>query len=207
MKKVLPVFILILLVLAIGFLLWINFLPEETLRSFVTSPKQSLKQVTSPIQAVSDLPEFSLSLAGPKRLDRYLTDFGFWQKDNVVFRGTREKATVRRLVIHLTDQEQKYDQITSEETGVYQASGEIFSNGQLDLFIFIAPEILAKEEEVRLTQRIDGQVLRTVYNLTHLGLETEDRRQSLAETLKEISNELTAENLTLFRLVRLEEKK
>lgn len=173
------------------------------LRQQNSEVKQKVEKSHFLVEAVSDIPSFSLSIAEPDKLKNYLSDFGFLQENNVAVRETIKKATVKHLVVHLTDQVQEFDRLTSVETGVYQASGEIFNNDKFDLFIFISPWILEKEEEAKLSQRIDSQVLRTAYNLTHLDLETEARRQLLTNTVKNILNELSTNNQTLFKVRRI----
>lgn len=151
--------------------------------------QRDLNQMTpqTNIQAVSDIPGFSLSLHDEAKLNSYLTDFGFWEENGVVYRQTRKKVSVNKLVVHLTDKEQRYDRFISAGTDeVYQASGETYADGKLDLYIFIDTSILENGKEEDLSRRINRQALHTAYTLTHLDMQTDARIESMEETLNKI---------------------
>jgi len=186
MKHQLPIILTsFLILLIIGFLLVWNFLPEATFLSLIfRQPK---------ISAVSDVPGYSLKLALPENLERYLKGFGFWEEEGIFLESEDRKVTVKRLVVHLTDKEQPFSKVTNPKTGkVITSTGEMFDEGTYHLFIFIPSATLQNAPRENLLEAFDGYVLRAAFTVSNW-----DPELSLSENQTKIRNSIGVVNTIL----------
>lgn len=178
MKRFLPIIFAILFLLLTCFLIAWRFLPEEVILDLI------FRQVK--VSAVSDVSGYSLKLALPENLERYLEGFGFWQEEGVFLRSQEKKATVKRLVVHLTNEEQAFDKIADPESNKLIAStGEMFDNGTYHLFIFIPSDTLKNVPLDNLLQAVEGYVLRSAYIVAHYDptLSPEQNKEAIEEEI------------------------
>lgn len=185
MKRFLPIILVIFFLLLTGFLLAWRFLPEKTLLDLIfRQPK---------ISAVSDVPGYSLKLALPDSLDRYLAGFGFWEEDGVYLESEKRLVTVKRLVVHLTNKEQPYGKVTDQKTGeVITSTGEAFVEGTYHMSIFIPPGTLQNAPQENLLEAFDGYVLRSAFTVANWEPEL-----SLTENQTRIRNSIGVVNTIL----------
>ena len=183
MKRFLPIILVIFLFLLTGLLLVWRFLPEAILLNLIfRQPK---------ISAVSDVSGYSLKLALPENLERYLAGFGFWEEEGVWLGSENRKVTVKRLVVHLTDKEQPFNKVTDPKTGkIITSTWEMFeNNGTYHMFIFLPPGTLQNAPQENLLEGFDAYVLRTAFTVANWNPEV-----SLTENQTNIKNRIGVVN-------------
>lgn len=177
MKDRLPIALIALLVLIAGFLIAWNFLPEKTTSELIFRQAK--------VSAASDVSGYSLKLALPENLERYLEGFGFWQEEGVFLRSQDKKATAKRLVVHLTNKDQPFDKLINPESQkLITSTGEALGDdGTYHLSIFIPPEALENAPLDNLLQAFEGYVLRSAYTITHYdpALSPEQNKEAIEE--------------------------
>lgn len=186
-------------IVLIGFLVVLNLVlyylvsryssPKRLRPSLVGQTIKSKLFSQEKIAAVSDFPGYSLTIVDRALLEKYLEQFGFWEKNKISLLRTNEPHTAKALVIHWADESGPYMRTVVGGRLIYSFDTN-WEENILHLRLFLNKEdaIGANEEEI--SQKLDKLFLQSVHFLTypHPGLdrkaEAQQRRREFADIWK-----------------------
>lgn len=127
---------ILLIVFAVAFLAIFvgNFVISKQISFSPSSLIRKLPFVKKTVSSVSEVPNYEVKLTKLDVINDYLNELNFWGEKAVELRETRQKVTVQRLVIHLTDKKYNFNNFTEKDLGYLRSTNEVFSNGTLDLY-------------------------------------------------------------------------
>ncbi len=137
------------------------------------------------VLAESQIPDISFNLKDKEELEKILLEFGFWEKVGLF--GKIRTVKPKKLIIHLTDQEQPFSLYIFEEKVLYSA-GTSFDGENYNLFLYIKPSIIKEGEEVIVSQAADWFFFRNLYYLTHPEEELDFQERKTYELFTEYRN-------------------
>ncbi|MCL6096529.1 MAG: hypothetical protein M1444_02480 [Patescibacteria group bacterium] len=162
-------FVLIIIIVLFGLLNYFNILSLSTLypntfgflphKAFNSTPLPNAQLANSPsptpiqthdVSAVSDIPEYTLTITDQKLLISYLNATHIWSK---TFNQLARPITLTRINFHLANTEGNMKMFTNAQGKPLSSSTFKFQNSTLDLYIYLSPIALNSSENSDLYQQ------------------------------------------------------
>jgi len=167
-------FVLIIIILFFGILNYFNilslsklypntfgFLPHQTTLSTTYKPASTKPVQTNDVSAISDIPNYKLTLVNKNALMPYLGNFGLWNK---TFNQNGTATKINRIVFHLTNQEltTKTKLIRDKNNNPTFSYKLTFSGKTLNIYISLPLETISAANQSKI---YDYSVITEVYDL------------------------------------------
>lgn len=159
--------IILWILLGLGITTWIVwfFLPKA-------KPSSLSSDYSAKIEVVSDIPGFIVKEGDMGQFYGVLKEWEVFGENKFWLRSASPSevilATPKKIVLHLTDQEQLYNKVFDKESEeLIKSSGEKWNGEDLDLLIFLSPPLFIKEDNETLSYFFNQAVFFVLYDRTH----------------------------------------
>jgi hypothetical protein len=156
------------------------------------------------IEAVSEIPSYKIKLNNEEKLIKLLTDWNIFGREHrgVYFgEGNTNGVSVEKIIIHLTDKEQKTNKFAGEDGDVYLSSNTVISPGRLDVYAHLGNLYLTDEKIKESGIAVLSISLQALYKLDNHLLEFEQRKIRDQGTIDVVS-EIIKQNSNYFEVVK-----
>lgn len=168
----------------------------------VASPTINLN-VPKSVTAVSEFPGYTVTIKNKQELIALLAS---WEVYGRPFSGTSEEGNTKAvpissIVLTLTPKPQKGNLVSSPGTGVYLSSGILATEKQVNILVFVSPQILADKTK-NAGNYFQVEAFTAAYNMAHPANSAEEYTKRQNEIV-DILNTLRSQNKSLFEIKKL----
>ena len=137
-----------------------------------TKPSSLSPDYSSKLEVVSDIPGFAIKEGDMGQFYGVLKEWEVFEGNKFWLRSASPSEAVlvtpKKIILHLTDQEQPYNKVLDKEGGeLIMSTGEKWNGENLDLLIFLPSPLSTKESNETLSYLFNRAVFHALYDRTH----------------------------------------
>jgi len=158
-------------------------LPEEKAEPTIPFDPNSFD-----VKAVSDMPDYKISLINKEGLIQVLKDWNvFGRTYNFAERGSTENSPLTNITVHLIDKPQVLNVVNVDNKIAFSSDVKV-SKGKLDIFVYLAPFVLSGDKGYTLSkgEYFSDQMLITLFRIAHQTKSSEEQRALDQQMISEI---------------------